>query len=291
MDEVIHIEGMGLLGALLAHRLDQRGEAFTWNDIDTPYSAWYCCTGLAYPDADNRPGLVAWHKALADIPEAAPAPYLYAHKRPPHGAQDAIVEDFGKLRLGAINAVSLNVPAFVHRMRKEHRDHRDAIYPDRTLVRCHTTPKRAGGYLWGWTAKVGLVFKDERVASIAAVHQPALYAKAHRFNLTYAYPIPGEQLWWAGSSLVGQKEPKRVSDDRLQAYLDEWLFNAEMLLGVQGQVAGTVLQGWRPKAAPGDSGRAVRHPDGTWSMPPLATDGMRNGLLVVDDFLDQWDTL
>lgn len=45
----VHIEGMGVIGSILAWHLHSAGQVFTWSDIDTEVNAWEACTGIIYP--------------------------------------------------------------------------------------------------------------------------------------------------------------------------------------------------------------------------------------------------
>lgn len=281
---MIHLEGMGLLGSLTARRLTDVGYPFTWSDIDDPHPSWRACTGIAYPsgnDADIA-GLARWYQLADRIDEAQKVPYLYAHKNPPHGGQYTVAADYGHVRRAKPLAVVLNVPAFVNNTRARFADRRtDAPGGDALRVVCHTTAERGDGYLWGWAAKV-------KIAAPWLEHiepAPALYARAHRFNLTYAYPIPDTGWWWAGSALQIQRNPKRVPADRVRRYLREWMDNASRLLQVSVTDAEEPMQGWRPRAHINDPGGILPAAGGALTMPPMATDGMRRGPLVVDELL------
>lgn len=283
---MIHIEGMGLLGSMLARRLLGLERPFTWSDIDTEFAAWPCSTGLAYPSGDEHDmrGLARWQSMLAAVPEAVSVPYVYAHKRPPHGGRYEIARDYGPMRRARPRAVALNVPEFVAATRVQAAECRtDARGRGDTLVVAHPSV-RTDGYLWGWAARVRLTLPawlDD-----LGDEQPALYAKAHRFNLTYAYPIPGTGQWWAGSTLQHQRLPKRRGAVSVMKLVAEWYGNAADLLGVTVDEMWPPVQGWRPRAFPGDRGHvAYDAGSDTWTMPPMATDGMRRGLLVVDDLM------
>lgn len=287
----LHIEGMGLIGSMLARRLHEEGITFTWSENDTPFTAWHVSTGLAYPDGDpdNQAGLERWRTILmGDLAyEAAEAPYVFAHKSPPHSGRYPVT-DYGKLRMAEPTAIALNVPEFVENTRTAFAAERlpETLDGATNVVVCHTTPERGDGYLWGWVARVRFELPEE-IALDCLGQQPALYAKKHRFNLTYAYPIPGTGQWWAGSVLQMQREPKLVENRRLAELYRGWVADAMELLGVYDIQLDGLDQGWRPRSKKTDSGR-VEFKDGRWTMPPMPTDGMRRGWLVVDDFIDRY---
>lgn len=296
MSDHIHIEGMGILGSMLARRLHQEGIPFTWNDTEERHVAWPVSTGLAYPDGDpvNQKGLARWHEILTEgelvgPDEAFEVPYVFAHKKPPHGGKYDVV-DYGPLRMASPSAVSLNPITFVKRTREEFAAEERSEAPDSAeLVVCHTTPERGDGYLWGWVAQVRFDMMPELVADILG-RQPALYAKAHRFNLTYAYPIPGTGTWWAGSVLQMQREPKEADEYKLFDLYMDWRELAEELLCIRNIELIRLDQGWRPRNKGGvheEFQLAERHGN-RWLMPVMPTDGVRRGWLVIDDFVERW---
>jgi hypothetical protein len=283
----IHIEGMGLLGSLLARRIGD-DHTITWNDIDAPHTAWPVSTGLAYPDgsADNQLGLMRWYEELDDFPEAVKVPYVFAHKGPPHGGSYPVI-DHGPLRIALPNAVAVNVPELVRNTRERFSGGRitgaNPVHEPDVRVIAHTTPHRGDGYLWGWVARVR--FEVPKLLGLPAGVQPALYAKAHRFDLTYAYPIPGTGQWWAGSVLRHQQRPKEAGQPQLYDLYERWEENAERLLQLDDVELVSLGQGWRPRAKADDSGRPERRGD-TIVLPPMPTDGLRRGHVIVDQVLE-----
>ena len=280
---MIHLEGMGMLGALAARRLAAAGYRFTWSDVDDHYAAWHACTGIAYPSGSSADitALGRWYRLADSFPEAQRVPYLYAHKNPPHGGTYKVAADYGHVRRAGPHAVALNVPAFVTNTRERFADARaDGPGADDLRVVCHTTAQRGDGFLWGWAARVRISAAWlDRIETA-----PALYARAHRFNLTYAYPIPGTGWHWAGSTLQYQRTPKQVDRQRLGRHLAEWTANAARLLKVDVVDTEAPVQGWRPRAHKTDPGGIISQ-SGSIVLPPMATDGMRRGPLVVDELL------
>lgn len=276
----LHIEGMGVLGSMLARRLDEEGILFTWSDNDDPYIAWQASTGLAAPGVA---GTDLWHQRLSVTPEARAVPYVFAHKAPPHGGKYKIEVDYGSLRMAEPRAVAVNVAAFVLNTRDQFKSRRlKRPEPGCEVVVAHAT-ERNDGYLWGWVARVRFDLPGPLAADLLG-ERPALYAKAHRFNMTYAYPVPGEDEYWAGSVLQFQKTPRVHTEHGLRELFDDWCVQAEWLLGISNIQLIRLDQGWRPRAGKGDSGLAVRV-NGQWVLPPLGPNGVRLGWLVVDDLI------
>lgn len=285
----IHIEGMGVLGSQVAWELEELGVKFTWNDTETDHTAWHCSTGIVYPSGAERDmaGLEAWHSYIDDDRPlgqwAARSNYLFAHKNPPHGGRYPFEPATPKLRVGHPYAVAVNVPDLVRETRETFKHRRTEGTAGRgPLVVAHATPGRLDGYLWGWCARVRF---DEPYP--LGEGQSTYYAKAHRFNLTYAYPIPGTGQWWAGSSLVHQKRP---AERAIEPYLAEWIGNAEKLLGITGVQVDSMEQGWRPRRAAGEENYA-QHAlvDGrdVYTLAPEPTSGVRHGPHIVADLLER----
>lgn len=280
----VHIEGLGGLGAQLALALADRGEPFTWHDSDDPFNAWGASTGCVYPSGEHRHerGRQAWLAAIehghGGAEFAAIAPYRFAQKEPPHKAGYAVA-DLGKVREAGSLAVTVNVARMVERVRARFADRRTTEAPPRaTVAVCHTTPERGDGYLWGWSAPVAFT---EPLPSPTG--RAVWTGKKHRYDNTYAYPVPGEGYWLAGSTMLMVRSP-RVRD--VGTLLDVWTANARDLFGIEAQQVGAVRQGWRPRAKRGDSGAVERHGD-RWLFPPAAASGIQVGPLLAREFIEE----
>lgn len=288
----IHIEGMGVLGCQVAMELDRLGIDFTWSDTDEPFTAWHCSTGIVYPSGEERDlaGLRAWVEQIEagrHYPYAAKLPYVYAHKNPPHGGRYTARPVPGtSLSMASETSVAVNVPAMVGAVRGRHQLRRVRETPDSAglVIRAYADPDKLDGYLWGWAARVSF---DHPLDGF-----PTYYAKAHRFNLTYAYPIPhgeradaqDEHEWWAGSTLLHQRSP---SHRDTAPYLAEWLENAERLLGITNVHVHDVQQGWRPRRDPNTPNEAREVEPGVWQLAPEPTSGVRHGPLIINDLFER----
>lgn len=278
---MIHIQGMGALGVQVAWELLDLAEDFTWSDTEETHTAWHCSTGIVYPSGSERDldGLQWWLDALSAGHYAAEfarqTPYVFAHKMPPHGGRYRFEEIGNGLRLAELPAVAVNVPEMVQTTRERLANKRtDGPAPGDVVVHAYADPKRLQGYLWGWAARV-------RFDGPLAGELVTYYAKAHRFNLTYAYPIPGTGQWWAGSTLLHQRHAAERNADR---YVDEWLGNAEKLLHLENIEVDTVEQGWRPRR--GDAPNEARRDDaGNFWLAPEPTSGLRHGPHIVADLM------
>lgn len=261
---MIHIEGMGWFGAITALALERAEINFTWSDIDTPVQAWQASTGMVYPCGDerseyNRQRWQAW-TFQGWLPEgtAKLCRYVFAHKKPPHEGRYEYGPWWGhdRLQVAAAIGVCVDPRSIVLEARSRFADRRvEGEWGAGPLIIAHGHA-RAKGFVWGWSRKVALRFPE---VGNSVSDQTAFYGKRHRFDLTYAYPIPDEPgWWWAGSSLVNQRAPKPHTADDLENRWHNWLDSSKVLFDVFDVVkTQPIVQGWRPKPVPGDPGELV----------------------------------
>lgn len=250
---VVHLTGMGLLGSLTAWQLYLRGIDFTWDDNDSTVNAWAACTGACYPSVSPVDQLCyqIWRGwANQDIyPEDTVETCAYwvdgVTKSLPHGLDSRVLDTAGPLRLAG-KSVHLNSQELVHRTRTEFTDtrlkepHRNT---DLHLV-SHGFTHRLARYIWGWTRLVKLDYSD----TVAAHGRPSFYLRKNRFQFAYCYPQPSTDWWYAGSSLVSQRKPKRLDSGHRYTKWKGWFY--ELTEGeVEITEEGRMLQGWRPATA------------------------------------------
>lgn len=291
---MIHIEGMGLLGSLLALKLEERGTPFTWNDTDSPITAWKACTGMVYPAGDDRSmeGLRRWQTWLTEgwLPymRAEPVRYVYTHKHPPHEGRYRAEFNFGDMRVAPTQpgAVSVNVPAIVNSTQVKFSNSFIAQVPrdHSVLVRAHGFTERLGSYMWGWSARVGLDVPPDLRAACDGL-RPAFYSRKDRFQIVYAYPVPGEREWWAGSSIISQKMPRHLDIAKHFArWSSAW---AELWPRVPVTSVGAQREGWRPRPLVElDDAHLVVRNGNVITFPPLWHSGVRWAPLVIDRALE-----
>ena len=94
----VHLEGMGLQGSLLLYLLQQKNLAnleLTWNDIDSPHTAWKASTGAIYPANSTKFGddhachqrWGEWHELGWFQPYLERCNFWFSQKSPPHGGK------------------------------------------------------------------------------------------------------------------------------------------------------------------------------------------------------------
>lgn len=279
---MIHIEGMGVLGSVLARHLAARPEPFTWSDTDDPHAAWPASTGLVYPDRDPAAAadLAAWGRwaaaGLFTADELAPAAYLYAQKTPPHGGRYP-TEPVAGLTLAKAHCWQVDPPALVANTRRLLADRRtDGPHPGSRLVRAHATVHR---HTWGWSAPVRL--DTSALPELPAV--PAFIGRRISVNV-YAYPMLSRPGWWrAGSAMYDQRTPRPLDAD---AHLNRWWADWKQRFPQVPVVdLDRPVQGWRPRPAPGAPLAVTTDPDGALRTPALWHSGVRFAPRVVTDLL------
>lgn len=285
---MIHIEGMGWHGSILAMHLDARGIGFTWNDTNALYNAWQASTGLCYPAGDARSAadLEVWRRLAANQPGPLQFPpdtvkvvdYTYTQKTPPHGGPKARVSGQVMGRdwsVSSASAVQVDVVPIVRAARARFVDRMTAARPTSAhlLIRAHGfTPERLHRWVWGWNRPVQLALHPKLRAELTH-DTTAIYCRQGRFVMAYAYPIPTQPgWWWAGSSLIPQQRPKSLDDRK---HFDMWRSRfTELAPFALIEAMAPAVQGWRPQPRPDDSGYPIRQGD-TITFPPLWHSGVR----------------
>lgn len=280
----VHLEGMGLQGALLAHRLSMYGMPFTWHDTDAPHCAWKASTGAIYPagainhgpDQECYDVWKAWyeHGYFERSHLERSAGFVFCTKNPPHKGTYAHQEYAGdNLRIGA-PSYHLNAQAFVEAMRNQHylKRHKGPNTNVSTYIITHGWGQRLAFAYWGWTRKVRITATFDRVNGERA----AFYFRPNRFSMAYAYPIPGSNYYYAGSSILKQRLGKFHDLDPVPKY-ERWkrIFEEQGAGHVKVAEEGDYLTGWRPAAAETDTAW-VRVRSGLITLRPLWNSGIRH---------------
>lgn len=275
----IHIEGMGWLGSALAHALHRDGIDFTWHDIATPVNSWQASTGMVYPAGDARSthNLHAWHTwantNLFPPGTVTPCAWAYINKKPPYKANHTHT-NLGWANIAHATAYAVDAPAVVNAARHKFAHARREAPPNRApLVRAHGFHARRTSYIWGWSAPVRLHFPANLTKATPEL-PVALYGRAHRWAMAYAYPIPSRPGWhWAGSSLVRQGTPRYGN---ITGALERWKTNFTQLFPrVEVKEIQPPAHGWRPKPDDTDPQHLTQPTPEVLEFPPLWHSGIR----------------
>jgi hypothetical protein len=288
----IHLDGFGMLGCALGVAFDRAGVDWTWSipmGENLVRAAWPASTGAIYPagspdEVEARTIWVQrWQLQSAFVPHIERGEWWFSTKAPPHGAPGPIREEVGKVRRTNQASLHLNVQAFVSATRAMHARRRVVEAPKGAhRVRAHGFAERLHHVVWGWAAVARLRY-DDRFNHNTSL-RPAFSLRADRFTTAYAYPRPGTNQWYVGSSMIRQK----VAADRdpTDALLRWQGLLADLTGGlVTAQILTPPTQGWRPAPAPADQ-PYVREVGGVLCVRPMGASGVRLAPLVVRDVLD-----
>lgn len=286
----VHIEGMGVIGSILAHRLAQLGYDFTWHDTEDPVNAWFASTSLVYPSGslDDQRGLDAWNAWRMFAPWDAlteHVPYYFTTKAQPHGGRYQTAKAGPTdlpWKLGGVGAIAVNVQALVWLSRVAWKNCRlDAAPEGVRVIIAHGTgdnPRRRE-YLWGWSRPVWLNLPQGGQFPIG--ERAALYHRTGRM-FSYAYPVAGTDYHWAGSSLVVCQEPRSYDAPK---HFDTWVRRMADV-GVTVEDADDFREGWRPRGDDTNDTEWVREIDGRLVIRPLWHSGVRWAPQLTDAVLE-----
>lgn len=299
----VHIEGMGILGSLIAWNLHMNGYQIAWSDRYLDQNppgtqAWKASTGLVYPsgDAFDQQQYQRWFDwmdgkevGVAFRPEwVERGAYWFSSKHPPHQGKYAITSDLGRIRCGVLPSFHLNAQRFVE-------DTRAYFHQERTgsrwaqaaaVIRAHGFTERMAHTIWGWTVKVSLKLHPS-VLDASGGKRPMLYLRKGRFIVAYANPVPGTNWWYAGTSLITQK-PGKARSLEIEPKFATWERHLAETCGPLASVVGVgpLLQGWRPVSAQKDAPFATRERD-VITVKPLWSSGIRHAPAVLDAVMEE----
>jgi hypothetical protein len=266
---------MGVIGCYLAWRFWEDGVPFTWNDTEEPVTAWRACTGAIFPTghAEDQEAMAVWHKHFTESGFAGHmerAEYVFCTKAPPHGGRYEHRALVGDAKLACLSSLHLNAQTWVPFTRGMFAPAQRDPEPGAVRVITHGFGPRLDRFMWGWTMPVRLRVNHMHV------ERPCIYFRRGRFVMAYAYPIPNTDLWYAGSSLISQRVPKRLDiPPKFRRWRDQFLELGDgYILGVAP--AGLARQGWRPVPAKDDTAWITRLDDGTLAARPLWHSGVRH---------------
>lgn len=251
---MIHIQGMGWIGSILALNLERQGVDFTWHDTEARRVAWRASNGVIYPDGDAAAkaskqvwdGWVASGLLPADI--VSPALFAYSQKSPPHGGTYKPIQLWPGVHSSPPGeAYIVNVAGAVAYTRERFADRRlDSAPADSTIVVSHGSSERCGGYDWGWTAKARLKLPNAAKRAISDVGGIQMYGRVNRFELAHATSIPGNpDRFKIGTS--SQNSGKSRPNDALAQFAKRIQQVERLFPGVKVLDAETPVEGWRPR--------------------------------------------
>lgn len=291
---MIHIEGMGWLGAVTAFRLHTAGIPFTWHDLGTAATAWQACLGMVYPAGDNhsKVNMHRWaclHRDTAlppgTITETA---FAYTTPGPPHDGGYHPLLDLKWIRIANTAAYAVNVQAIVLAARRQFAVHRTpAPHPGQPVIVAHGDTGRRHGWSWGWSMPLRLLL-PEPLRAVLPDRPVALHSRPHRFMTAVVVPIPGRPDWYrVGSASMPQRRPRELA---LNRHIETWRRQAsDQFPGLRVLEAGPPVHGWRPRPATDDTPVPIEstRDDGAPQLvyPPLGDLGVRWAPTLTDQAL------
>lgn len=247
---MIHLQGMGLVGAQLALWLDRHEMKFTWSDTDEPFTAWRASTGCVYPTKDDD--IEAWEHLLTQMPlvrkHSERARWCYTSKNPPEGAKIKAVDRVGPITVSDATTIQVNVQRLVEDTREKFEGRRKPATPqahkkDQIIV-THGSAT-AHHYVWGWSALV--LLELDSTLHWEGERRPAIYLRKH-YDLAYLYPQPNSQWFYGGTSNVVQRTPKhRDLDTTFENWIEVVEERTQGLVTVTDLKMGSLTEGWRPR--------------------------------------------
>lgn len=286
---MIHLVGMGAMGAMTAFKLKEIGKDFTWEDNDSKFTAWKASTGAVFPtgeEGDMR-CLNQYEEFSACFPDRVVSKndWVYGAKKPPHKANFINAREVDHLKILSCPCYNVDVQLLVKSAREEFADKRKAYDGKSKRVISHGFSDRMTHCYWGWTRKVQLEM-DQRLST-----NSAFYFRHQRFFIRYAYPIGGSGWWYAGSTITKQKAPKSCPDRPAKEY-ERWKRDFLELTGglVTVSKEAEYIEGWRPAIGgmhdqSEDQYKVLANPDnGDIVFPSRSHDGIRR-------FPDIWNQL
>lgn len=295
----IHLEGMGVMGALTAYQLAARNIEFTWHDLETPekadevsptdyFTAWHASTGAIFPTGseDDLRCMDEWYNNLRfAYPNGVLGIFnwVYGAKVPPHGAKMFVTKTVGHLKVGDQPSMHVDAQKLVRQAREDFASSRLSTSegqaqrgaPDVRYLVSHGWGERQTHVYWGWTRLVKLNIDPE------LPQDSAFYFRRDRFFIRYAYPVGDSGWWYAGSTITKQNTPQH-KPERLPKEYANWKNDFEEL--TKGLVTvgeeGPFIEGWRPAAGKmHDTGYlqySVRQvAENVWEYPCRSHDGIR----------------
>lgn len=262
----VHLEGMGVVGCLVAARFHLEGIDFTWSDTEAERTAWKVSTGAipVFGDeqshADRREWL-RWYKQDDSFGRhiqhyMTKAVWCYTAQNPPHKARDIGCRpkaEVGPIKVSNKCSLHMDVQRFVLETRQLFARQRTpgvgwGSRRPRNLIVTHGFGSNIHAWSWGWSGQVVIELSDELQQALRR-RRPCFYLR-NGYQLPYLYPVGREREYYAGTTLITQKQPRSLP---IVPKLQVWRRHVEEYSGghiaIAGNVPHSLGEGWRPMAA------------------------------------------
>lgn len=265
---IFHLEGMGVMGCLVACMLRQEGSKFTWEDTYVPDKvAWKASTGAILPfgDKQSQEDLKRWRSMLRSPDEplglwflkyVTEARYCYVADQPPHNGKKVGIkaeEVVGNVKVSSATSLHMDVQTFVMETRRRFWKLERSPADRAIRIVTHGFGANLWKWSWGWSAQVRVEFAKEWERACGPL-RPMLYGRKG-YQLPYLYPVGHTGYYYAGTTLITQgSHPKTLE---VQPKFDMWKQHIKEYTGGLAKVKavrkGTMLAGWRPMPNPDDA--------------------------------------
>lgn len=305
---MIHLQGMGVIGSLLAHTLREQRIKFTWSDTEEEHTAWQACTGAVYPTGESQEleNYLRWqhdinHDALPpEITEhMEQAAWCYNGINPPHHGELAGVHSLTRgnaavdpLVISDGISYQFDMQSIVKATRTKFAKRRtDGYSGSGDLIVTHGSAQ-ADKFVWGWSINCKLDFSAEFLETLDELGigmRPTLYMR-QVYDMSYLYPHPRRQdLWYGGTATITQSVPKSLDvQAHYRRFKDKVAERSGGHVTVAGGVKGTLVEGWRPKYSGGTVMPLAKRVAGRQIMlRPMGGNGVRFFPLLADAVLEQ----
>ena len=277
----IHLEGMGVIGSVAAHRLHEAGIPFTWEDARRDRNAYRASAGGVYPINTTVPHAAVSQNAFWAWLTAANASafgsgvtemcdYLYNTQSAPFSQSWKPAARRGGLNVAPNSVVAVNTRQLVESARARFAAEEAPAAPEAKRFIMHGFGPRLAAYGWGCTAVMEL--PDEGRFREGG-KRPLMSLFASRAVRLYVVPLPGTPLYVVGSTIrVKQQQPESL-DGRAYSTARHYKALLRKLAGIDG-IIHEIRQGWRPLAHEGDPALLQKVDDRTWATRPAAGSGV-----------------
>lgn len=313
---MIHLNGMGLVGCLLAIRLEDEGIPFTWYDKQfgdsfedvkpaPKINSWKASTGCCYPSDD--PLDVANYRRFASAEVVGhhwlknfvtTATYGYGATNPPHYNNKKKAEHLcstGTISFLKAPSYHLNVQALVvfTRIRLAARFAKEAAEGYKVVNSHGFHEKCPTRYFWGWSTHAQLTLSDKLKAEVGET--VCLNLQHKRYGTWYAYPVPRtegaldlqmpEHTYYLGTAFIHQKVPKELEiPGKFGKFMQHLLDKCGKDIVVHEPEAGYEFkQGWRPQCYV-ENQPLVWEEDGEFWVRPQYASAWRHHLTLWEEF-------
>jgi hypothetical protein len=289
----IRLVGMGVVGSIIARKLEAEGIDFCWFDpevVGTPVaiSAWKASTGCIYPSGDktDKENYSRFEESARLLGmEYEVAEYCFSQNSIPHHENDKtlkVVRTEGDLKFLNLPSFHVNVQKFVESTREKFKDRFSAEHHKQNLtVITHGFHQAAPtDYRWGWSAPCSLEYSSPRSNRLC------MNLKEGRFNNSYIYPKHGTNEFYIGTHFIYQKTPKMLStDDKIKK-----IFNhIQSKVGSYATIApdwSRLVHGWRP-AYIDDNAPDILEKNGLLYLKPQMANGLRHHVLFSEKVIQE----